>query len=74
MKERERRLNQMLRVTQNRLRRFGLSRRRHPAGLWFAPADKIKASDWHNEIQRLLGLLGRQDNVDTMGTARKDAS
>lgn len=73
MKERERRLNQMLRVATNRMRRFGLSRRRKPISQ-NVPGEKsfMRASDCHIEVRRLLGLLGRQNEADAMEAARKE--
>lgn len=78
MKERERRLNQMLRVAQNRMRRSGLSRRHRAIPLITDSTARVKlgldrlyASDCHIEIRRLLELLGRQDEADAMEAARK---
>ena len=77
MKERERRLNQMLRVAKNRMRRFATSRR----GSHFLPdgstckawtPGRLFPSDFHLEVRRLLGLLGRQDEADAMEAVRKE--
>lgn len=70
--ERKRRLNQMLRVATNRMRRFGLSRRRKPISQSI-PVEKsfMRASDCHIEVRRLLGLLGRQDEADAIEATRK---
>lgn len=70
MTERERRLNQMLRVARSRMRRRGYSRRgrRLPS-----PHQKsgMLMSDFHIEIRRLLLSLGRADEAEAMEEKRR---
>ena len=67
--ERHPRLEQQLRVTHNRLRRAGQSRR--GLALLNHSGEKVRPSDLHLEVKRLLILLGQASEAAAMDAVRK---